>query len=287
MTKSILSSVIVLIAGSASLSQPSTEVFLFDLQKEGNIFKLSNPINISQNEGYDNQPHFVADGSAVLYTGNYNGQTDIVKYDLKSKSKTRITSSEGSEYSPTPDLSGDFITTIILEKDGRQLLWKYPINGGVPSIMIPEKKVGYHCWVDKQTIVSFVLGEPATLEVFDTESSTSNVLDKNIGRSIHKIPNSKLVSYVSKEDTIWVIKSIDPTTGSNKKITTTLPRAEDMAWSKDGSIIMGKGDKLYQYTPKSDEDWTEIAQLGKYGLKDISRISISPKNDKIAIVVAE
>jgi len=40
-------------------SQPNTEVFLFDLNTENGVFELSNMKNISDNEGYDNQPSFL------------------------------------------------------------------------------------------------------------------------------------------------------------------------------------------------------------------------------------
>ncbi len=273
------------VSSAVVIAQPATEVFVFDLSKEGKVFKLTNPVNISNNEGYDNQPHFLPDGSGILYASNHQGQTEIVKYNINTGESTKITTSEGSEFSPTPHPSGDFFTTIILEKDGTQLLWKYPINGGTPHVIIPESKVGYHCWSDDQTIVSFVLGNPATLETYNIKTSKGEVLDKNIGRSLHKIPGSKLVSYISKSEEKWMIKSIDLKSGKSKDIVTTLDGVEDMAWGNDGSIFMGKGDKLYQFNKDQDTPWVEIASLEQYGLKNISRISVSPNNDKIAIVV--
>ena len=48
---------------------------------------------------------------------------------------------------------------------------------------------------------------------------------------------------------------------------------------------MGKENKLYQYELSRNSGWTEIADLSKYGLNKISRITVSPKKDKVAIVV--
>lgn len=266
-------------------AQPSTEIYLFDLKKEGSSYKISNPINISKNEGYDNQPHFLLNGSGLLYASNKNGQTDVVKYFIKSGESKQITFSKGSEFSPTPHPSESFFTTIILEKDGTQLLWQYPIDGGEPKVIIPNAKVGYHCWPNDHTIVSFVLGDTATLEAFDVKSGKIKLLDKNIGRSLHKIPGSELVSYVSKSSASWMIKSMDIKSGVSKNIAPTLEQVEDMAWSEDGTIFMGKGDKLFQYDTRGNIEWVEIASLEQYGLRNISRISVSPSNDKIAIVI--
>ena len=48
-------------------AQQSTEVYLFDLTKTESGFELTNPVNASDNEGYDNQPSFTKDGKALLF----------------------------------------------------------------------------------------------------------------------------------------------------------------------------------------------------------------------------
>lgn len=267
------------------IAQPSTEIYVFDLSKDGEVYSLSNPINISKNKGYDNQPHFLPDGTGILYASNRSNQTDVYRYDFESGESVQLTDSEGSEFSPTVDPSGRYFSTIILEKNGTQLLWKYTIYGGRPELLIPASKVGYHCWLDEYTIVSFVLGDPATLEVFNTRTSKSNVLAKNIGRSLHKIPNSTLVSYVDKSPDEWMIKSIDPISGETKDIVQTLKKAEDMAWASDGTIFMGKDARLYQFNAKNNSQWVEIASLEKTKFRNITRVSVAPDNSKIAIVV--
>ena len=68
-----------------SFAQPSTEVYLFELSEDG----PSNPVNISDNEGYDNQPSFWSDSKSVLYARTVNGQTEIARYFIDSK-KTEV-----------------------------------------------------------------------------------------------------------------------------------------------------------------------------------------------------
>ncbi|MEM9392122.1 MAG: hypothetical protein AAGA02_16710 [Bacteroidota bacterium] len=49
-------------------AQQETEVYVFDLQKSGNSYSISNPWNAKyKNPGYDNQPHFLADGKSMYY----------------------------------------------------------------------------------------------------------------------------------------------------------------------------------------------------------------------------
>jgi len=87
---------------TASLAQPATEVYLFDIIADGDTYKLLTPENASNNPGYDNQPYFLPDGSGLLFSSaDSSGQTDVILYDIKTKSRRKLTASEGSEYSPT------------------------------------------------------------------------------------------------------------------------------------------------------------------------------------------
>ena len=50
---------------------------------------------------------------------------------------------------------------------------------------------------------------------------------------------------------------------------------------------MGKGNLLYNFDPYNHTDWVQIADLSDYELDDITRLAISPKANKIAIIVNE
>jgi Tol biopolymer transport system component len=72
---------------------------MFDLKLAQDNIEVSNMINISNNDGYDNQPFFEND-TIIYYSSNRNGQTDILKYNRFNDSKQFINNSDGSEYSP-------------------------------------------------------------------------------------------------------------------------------------------------------------------------------------------
>ena len=76
-------------------AQTSTEVYLFDLILVNGQYTLSNPVNISNNTGYDNQPSFMQTGRQVLFASTRNGQTDIVSYNIRTRKKTWLTNTEG------------------------------------------------------------------------------------------------------------------------------------------------------------------------------------------------
>lgn len=268
-------------------AQPNTEVFLFDLAlKDGNLV-LSNFKNVSDNEGYDNQPSFI-DNNMILYAGTRNGQTDIIKYDIETERKKWISATEGSEYSPLKIPKKNRASAIRLEKDGAQKLYSYNLKKNVSKVLVEDIIIGYHTWFDNKTLISSVLeNNELALYSTDFDSSQNSLIDTNIGRSLHKIPNTNLISYISKKNEQWEIRSLNPETKETDFIAHTLKGSEDICWTINGTILMGKGDTLYKLNPKEDKNWIKITSLKKYGISNITRLATSPNGSKLAIVGEE
>jgi hypothetical protein len=269
----------------AIFSQSNTEVFLFDLNQNEDKIELSNFKNISNNEGYDNQPSFL-DDTTILYTGTRNGQTDIVKYNINYDTKSWLNFSEGSEYSPLKIPKQNAVSAIRLDKDGTQALRKYNLNNGESEVLVDTIIIGYHVWHNEHTLLSSVL-ENDGLSLYKTNITThkNEKLDDNIGRSLHNIPKTDLVSYISKKkDSLWEIKSVNPFLGDIKLITKTLPETEDMCWLTNGTILMSKDGILYKFKPGIDKNWVKTTSLIDYGITSVTRLSLSPDGKKLAVV---
>ncbi|NNK40003.1 MAG: steroid delta-isomerase, partial [Winogradskyella sp.] len=242
------------------VAQPNSEVFLFDIKiDEGNI-ELINQRNISNNVGYDNQPSFYND-NIVLFSSTRNGQTDIAKYNIRDNEMSYISDTpQGSEYSPLKVPGKKAISAIRLDENGKQLLYRYDYKTGKSDVLIEDLVIGYHVWFSKDVVLSSVLDED-NLSLVSTflKEGKSYKFQKKIGRSLHTIPNSKLVSYISKEnENEWQIKSVDPLSGATSIIINTIPKAEDMCWHINGTIFMPKGNTIYKFNPKTDMDWSVL-----------------------------
>lgn len=275
---------------SLGIAQNATEVYVFDFKVNDSLqtYALENPVNISDNAGvYDNQPSFLLDGTGVLFASTRNEQTDIALYDLENGSKSWLTNTTGSEYSPLQSPLTKYFSAIKLEEDGTQLLWLYRFNRKKPKVLVEDWKVGYHTWFNKKMVVSFVLNDPPTLEVTNLKFQIKYPIEKNIGRSIHTIPNTARVSYISHEHDEYEIYSIDPLNSQKTYISDALEGSQDMAWMPNGTILMGKANKLYKLVPNVDKNWVEIASLEDFNLNGITRLAVSPLGNKIALVVNE
>lgn len=277
------STIISLILSITAFCQPSTEIYLFDLERnDEGLYSLVNPINISQNEGYDNQPSFWPNGNSILYARMVNGQTEIARYMIGTgKTKIITNTLQGSEYSPTPTPDGR-ISSIRLDTTGLQLLYSYDLQGK-DEVLVEDAVIGYHAWIDDEKLVAFVLGEPSTLQIIDLESLSSKTVAENVGRSLHKIPKSKLISYVDKSADQWLIKALNPKKNTKTDIVRTKEGAEDYCWTPRAEIIMGEGNIVWVWNGRSG--WNKIADISSYGLSGITRVAISPEGNQLALVV--
>lgn len=274
-------------------AQEATEIFLFDLREVENEIIISNPLNISKNEGYDNQPSFTEDGSALLFSSFRDDQADIAKYMIDEGYRTWITDTEESEFSPMP-VPGKkkYFTCVRLNKDDSQYLYKYDYKKRPPELLIQNLKVGYYLWIDSKTLISFVIDDIESLQVSNFKYKIKYPIQNNIGRSLQKIPGTSgigngLVSFISLEHEVPEIYAINPLTSDKKYITDALKGSQDVAWTVKGSLLMGKGDTIYKWNSDAKDSWEPIQIESDLSLTGISRIVISPDGSKLAVVVSE
>ncbi|HEU5291150.1 MAG TPA: hypothetical protein VFU05_10935 [Cyclobacteriaceae bacterium] len=267
---------------------PGTEIYLLDLSVKKSGVTVSNPQNITNKPGYDNQPFFHPDKPLLYYaSANAEAKTDLVEYNIKTKAARNLTNTSEREYSPTVTPDKKFLSCIIQRDDGVQDLGKYPIDGGQAEVLINTLKVGYHAWADDGHAIVFALGEPNTLRLYSLQEKKDLWLADSVGRSIHVVPGSKNISFVDKSKTgqwtIKIIESIDKVS----KVVETLPGREDLAWMPDGKIIMSDGKKLFYFQPGKTSTWAEIQMPTVMPTGTITRLAVNQKGNALAIVVAE
>jgi Tol biopolymer transport system component len=281
--------ILLLLSGSLFARQPpGTEIFLFDLKVSQNNIILSNPQNITNRVGYDNQPYFHPEKPIVYYSAaDESGRTDIMVYNYKTGERKKLTDTPEREYSPTVTPDGKFISCIIQRDNGAQDLGMYPIDGGEPVIIIDNLTVGYHAWITDDLLVLFVLGRPNTLRLYSVSDKKDLMLAENIGRSLHRIPGTNDISFIDKQGAEWQIKRYNSKNGTIETVTPTLPNREDMAWTTDGKILMSDGKKLFFVNPGEHSSWREATLPKMIAPQGISRLAINTTLSKIAIVVDE
>ena len=300
-------------------SPPDTEIYLATLISTDGKLAVGPPINISRSPGYDNQPSFTPDGNQILFAsvrGAVNAArdagsgspappaTDIYRYDVASRGISRVTSTPEGEFSPAVMPDGADISVVRVEADGTQRLWRIAnVDNvkGASSVILPDiKPVGYYAWIDNRTVALYVLGErgqAATLQVADIRTGKPEVIASDIGRSIQRMP-SGAVSYVRRQrDPVegsprgWEIYQLlrSPEGSLQNQVLLSPPPGASadpyIAWMPDGSALSAVNSVLYRWR-RGVAGWTRVANLGAFGLRDVTRLAISPKGDRIAIVAS-
>ena len=124
---------------------------------------VGSPRRVTDREGYDNQPQFLPDGKGLVYSSLRDGGTDIYLYDPATEDTRVVVQTPQSEYSPTPVPGRNAISVVRDYGDLKQQLWSFPLDGDEPDLLLPDvNPVGYHAWVDRESVILYVLGEPAT-----------------------------------------------------------------------------------------------------------------------------
>ncbi len=201
-----MAAVVLAFAFAGSFAQPlNTQIYLtnYKISKEGKYI-FTDPVKITGDAAYNNQPYFTQDGVKILFSKNPDSvQTDIYQYIIPDSNALQISTSHESDYSPqlTPD--GDAISVIRVDDDKAQRFYSVTMNGEDKELILPPcDSAAYYCWVNKTTVAMLVLnGKTMDLVLYDVPSLSYVPLNKGTGRCIQNIPESEDFSFVVKPDT--------------------------------------------------------------------------------------
>ncbi|MGH7476679.1 MAG: hypothetical protein ACRELD_10345 [Longimicrobiales bacterium] len=292
-------------SGKAALAQGGTDILLAPLRGTGDALSIGDPVNLTRRVGYDNQPSFTPASDALLYTTiDDAGQADIrIIRNVESMpagagagaGEWLIRTSPESEYSATVMPNGR-IAVVRVEADSTQRLWSFTREGGEPRLVFDElQPVGYFAWADSTMAALFILGEPPTLQLADTRSGAARVVAAAIGRSLQKIPARRAISFIQHVPELgsWVVE-LDVATGALRRLVRTLDGAEDHTWTPDGTLLMGRGSRLFAWDPRAGSPlgddataWRELADLADAGVVGITRLAVSPDGRWLALVAED
>ncbi len=279
--------ILLLLVPFISFAQVNTDVYLFDIQKKGSEWIVTNPKNISNTKAYDNQPHFY-DDNTIIFSSTRNKQTDIAKYTITTGKVTFINDTpKGGEYSPQRIPNSNNISAVRLDTDGKQRFYEYDIHTGTNKEIIKNLVVAYPLWFDANTVISSaIVNDSLELNVTDIKLQKSIAIMKNVGRSFHKIPNSNLISFMKKNNNRWDVLSLNPKTLEKKFITSTIEN-QDICWLPDGTLLIPNKNMIFKYHPQKDKGWSLFHRFSDEEINNITRITVNKDATKLAFVAEE
>jgi WD40-like Beta Propeller Repeat len=274
----------------AQNAPPATDIYLVQLRGPAGGVISDPPVNLTHRKGYDNQPAFTPDGRALLYTSiREDAQADSYRLDLATRTSVRLTRTPESEYSPTPMLVGGGFSVVRVERDSAQRLWAFNASGQAPVLLLPDiAPVGYHLWLDDHTLALFVLGSPNALEIADTQTAAGRTIAHDIGRSLQRVPGGARFSFLLRADSAWYLETADPTApdGALTRLAQMPRRADYVVWESPTSVLTAAGSIVYRLdlSAGAQATWAPIADFQEEGLRNLSRLALSPDGHWLAVV---
>jgi hypothetical protein len=266
--------------------------------------QLGTPRNITQRDGYDNQPAFLPDGSALLYVSDRSGSTDVYRYELGSGSTQQLTQTVEAEYSPTPRADGRFSVIRVATPNAQGTdgtnppVWLYSEQGQAQRPLSAALAVGYHAWVGER-LALFMVGDPAQqrphrLVLEGPSGAAPQLLSSAPGTRLAVTPDGLSLSFVDKSNPQrWVLAAAGPGDGSPRELLALPPgpadpkpgdRGEDFAWLPDGSLLLVQGRQLLRWDGHPGSGWAPFSAPLELG-GPIVRLAVSRDGRQIALVV--
>ncbi len=268
---------------------PNTEVWLFSYRMENaNDLTIYHPrlLTWENRGGYNNQPHFI--NNEVYITRSFgNNQTDIVSYNLSKNTKSRVTNSSLSEYSPTLHPDKKHFSVVRVEENNDQRLWLMPLDrSDQGEVVAPEiTNVGYHCWLNKNEVALFLVDESSGHEIviYNTSSKTKKSIATNVGRTMKRMPNGDLLFIRKGNYGKWFFKRYMMANNRSATMGEIPEGSEDFDVLPDGDIIQIRKDGIFVYRTGSDRGWKKIGTIPAFLRGKITRVATDDR--RLALVV--
>ena len=240
---------------------------------------------------YDNQPTFINDSELIFSAADEKGNHDLILYSFQTKKFTNLTKTpDRSEYSPSLTECGSYFAAVVVEPDGKQRLWLYPVTGEAPELLYEDiLPVGYYDWYEAKAAM-FVLGEPNSL-VYARGKGLIDTLDTSIGRTVKKRPGTAEITYIDRKNSLkspegeqFVIASYNLKTGVRKTYGYALPGSQDFIWIDKSHLAMAKGNEVF-VKPIQKSEWQSIGIIASSTHQGISRMAYSAESNKLVFVM--
>jgi hypothetical protein len=264
---------------------PNSDVWLFNLNKKDQSYTCSNPINITNRIGYDNQPVFSQDGKSIFYVSiDSSNQADVFRYDIRKKKTINITNSLVSEYSPTLIFKNTEFSSVVVEKDSSQRVWLFSFDGSLKkTVSETADSVGYHNWLSKDSLIYYKLSEPHSLRVLDLKTNTDVWICNRPSRSFMRIGNSSKFIYGIKDSASIEFRIYNSLLRESTVYANYPSLNDDFIWHNELGLIKSEGCSLMRYN-EIKKQWELLFSFSEFGIHNISRFAFDSKNKRLTIV---
>ena len=263
------------------------DIYLFDMERLTDGYALTTGKNLTDRAGYDNQPFFTRESKTILFASQRDGDNDIYEYVIETEEIRQLTDTPDiPEYSPMPNLENTHFTVVRENTVPDQTVWRVQRNTGASEWALQSREpIGYYMfnqrgeallWIRYAYVIHLVRpgeSEPIFISGHAAPSTPKLVPDTNTFSFVHRQVNGEN----------WV-KRLDPATLSITPVAPLVDAQIYYGWKLEGTLLTARGTTLLHWAPGISTEWREVVDLASFGLRNITRLMVSPDGKKIAIV---
>ncbi len=275
---------IILIYNVALAQQPNTDVWLFPLRTEKNVLQLKPGVNITNREGYDNQPSWDTNDKRIFFVSvKEDKQSDVYFYDLGKKKITQVTKTIESEYSPTLIDNGKKLACVVVEKDSAQRVWTYDTQtGAMLQPLFNEDSIGYFTLLNKDSVLYYKLTNPHSLRAHQLSTKKESWLANHPVRGFKKV-NAYTFVYGIKDSSSVKFYQYDARIQKASIVCEYPSVSEDIIWHPTLGLLKSEEAIILKWDTVQQK-WETLLDFKPFGIKRISRFTFDSKTKNIVVV---
>ncbi|WP_317898698.1 TolB family protein [Aurantibacillus circumpalustris] len=267
----------------AKAQLPNTDIWLFKIETDKlKQFILKDPLNITNHEGYDNQPCFSPDGKKIYYvSGKDDGQTEVFYYDIKKKKNVPVTITKTSEYSPTL-IDDKTLASVVVESDSAQRIHFIDALSGRDTLKLEMDSIGYFTFLNSDTLVYYKLTQTHSLRYYSMRTKEDKWLANSPVRGFKAINRHKLI-YGLKDSVHVTFYVYDFLLHKAYQYAEYPSVNEDIIWHPTWGLIKSEENKLMRFD-EVNQTWSVLFDLSSFQIKKITRFIFDPENKCLVVV---
>jgi hypothetical protein len=276
---------VLLVAASATAQINETEVWVGDLAIKDGMLNVTHLKNVSESHpGYDNQPLFFPNGNTLVFSSQVMEVDDTGMgvqaklVDLPSGKITPLPDAKG--FSPTPTPDG---TQLMVLRRGRVFL--HDLTGKELRALTDTDTAGYYTPFDDHTWAMFMNDKDRRIVIYDPATKKMDTMATGAMTAPYRVPNQRAATFVATEGEKHVLRKLDLKKRRVETLATIdFPTGGHHVWTSRGTLLMASGSAIYEWNPAKPGEWTQVFTSFHPDLRSITRIALSPKGDRIALV---
>jgi ketosteroid isomerase-like protein len=184
----------------------------------------------------------------------------------------------------------------MLLREGK--VWLHEVSGKEHALT-ETNDAGYFARFDDRTWVLYMNDKQRRIVIYDATTKALDTMAIGSASAPFRVPGKRSVTFVAVEPFPPpegdAAKSAPPRQlflrqlDLDKRLVTTLTAipfatSGSHVWTSRGTLLMASGHTIYEWNPARPDEWRPVAQFDNPELQGLTRIALSPRGDRIALV---